>query len=67
MAGLGNPLSSMNGAAGDLGLSQGAQDQAAQIAQQAKKKKLQDQLAMKTAGAGVAPSAFQALTGIGTP
>ena len=63
----GNPLSSMNGAAGDLGLSQAAKASAQAIADAAKKKKLKDAMDMKVAGTGGQPSAFQALTGFGTP
>lgn len=67
MSSMGNPLASMNGAAGDLGLSSAAKDQANQIAQNAKKKKLQEQMNIKSAGVGGQPSAFQSLTGYGTP
>lgn len=67
MSGLGNPLASASGAAGDLGLSSAAQQSAEQIAELAKKKKLQQQADMQKAGSGGMPSAaFNALTGIGS-
>lgn len=64
--GLGNPLATMSGASDSLGLSSAAKQQAQDIADEAKKKKLQQQLDLKTAGPGGAPSAFQALTGYGS-
>lgn len=67
MAGLGNPLATIDGAIGDLGLSSAAKEQANDIANKAKKKKMQDQMDMKAAGAAGSSSAFQALTGYGTP
>lgn len=68
MSGLGNPLQSpTTGAAGDLGLGPAAQQSAEQIAELARKKKLQQQKDMANAGSGGMPSAaFQALTGIGS-
>lgn len=69
MSGLGNPLQSPTGggAAGDLGLGPAAQQSAAQIAELAKKKKLQQQMDLQKAGSGGMPSAaFNALTGIGS-
>jgi len=67
MSSMGNPLSSMNGAAGDLGLSAAAKQQANAAGELAKKKKLQEQMNLKAAGVGGQPSAFQSLTGFGTP
>ena len=67
MAGMGDPLATMNSAAGDLGLSQAAKDQAQDIANKAKKKKLEEQMNLKAGVPAVAQSAFQSLTGIGTP
>jgi hypothetical protein len=64
--GLGNPLASMSGASDSLGLSAAAKESAADIAEKARKKKLQEQMDLKTAGAGITPSAFQALTGYGS-
>lgn len=68
MAGLGNPLQSpTTGAAGDLGLGPAAMQSAEQIAELARKKKLQEQKDLKNAGSGGMPSAaFSALTGIGS-
>jgi hypothetical protein len=68
MAGLGNPLQSpTTGAAGDLGLGPAAQQSAEQIAELARKKKLQQQKDLANAGSGGMPSAaFSALTGIGS-
>lgn len=60
-----NPISSptSNGAVGDLGLSVQAQKDAADVAELARKKKLQDQAAQqKAGGAGVPNAAFQTLT-----
>ena len=65
MSGMGNPLSSMN-AAGDLGLSAAAKQSAKEIADAAKKKKLQEEMNLKAAGTGGQQSAFQALTGFGS-
>jgi hypothetical protein len=68
MSGLGNPLASPTGggAIGDLGLSNGAMQSAAAIAEAAKKKKLADDMDLKKSGSGGMPSsAFQALSGIG--
>jgi hypothetical protein len=64
--GLGNPLGSIDGASDSLGLSAAAKQSAQDIADEAKKKKLQEQLNLKTAGPGVTPSAFQSLTGFGS-
>jgi hypothetical protein len=64
--GLGNPLATMSGASDSLGLSAAAKDQAQAIADEAKKKKLQDQLAIKAGTPSATPSAFQALTGFGS-
>lgn len=64
--GLGNPLQTMSGASDSLGLSAAAKQQAQDIADAAKKKKLQEQLNIKAAGTGGQPSAFQALTGYGS-
>lgn len=62
--GLGNPLATMSGASDSLGLSAAAKQNAQDIADQAKKKKLQQQMDMNRAG--VTQSAFQALTGYGS-
>jgi hypothetical protein len=62
----GNPLTSMDGAAGDLGLSSAAKKSAQEIADAAKKKKLLDAASVKAAGVGGQPSAFQALSGFGS-
>lgn len=64
--GLGNPLQTMSGASDSLGLSAAAKQSAQDIADEAKKKKLQEQLNMKVAGPGATPSAFQTLTGFGS-
>lgn len=56
----------MSGASDSLGLSAAAKQQAQDIADAAKKKKLQEQIDLKTAGPGVTPSAFQTLTGYGS-
>lgn len=64
----GNPLASPSmGAIGDLGLSAQAQDDVAQIAERARKKKMMDEKDLANAGSGGMPSAaFGALTGMGT-
>lgn len=64
--GLGDPLSSINGASDGLGLSAAAKSSAADIAEKLKKKKLQEQSDMKAAGPGITPSAFQTLSGYGS-
>jgi hypothetical protein len=64
-----NPISSltMGAAAGDLGLSNQAQSDAAEVADRAKKKKMQDEKDAAAAGTAAAPSnAYRALTGAGS-
>lgn len=63
-----NPLSSPSmGAIGDLGLSAAAQQDAADIADKAKRKKLMDDKDLANAGSGGMPSAaFAALSGMGS-
>lgn len=63
-----NPLSSPSmGAIGDLGLSAAAQQDAADIADKARRKKLMDNKDLANSGSGGMPSAaFAALTGMGT-
>lgn len=56
----------MSGASDSLGLSSAAKQQAQDIADQVKKKKLQEQIDLKAAGSGGAASAFQTLTGYGS-
>ena len=64
----GNPLASPSmGAIGDLGLSTQAQEDVADIAEKARKKKMMDQKDLANAGSGGMPSAaFNALAGMGT-
>lgn len=64
--GLGNPLDSMSGASDSLGLSSAAKQDAQDIADRAKKKKLQEQADMKVTGGAGVQSAFQALSGFGS-
>lgn len=47
-----NPLSSASGAVGDLGLSSAAKDEANDIAEKMRKKKLMDNQSMASAGVG---------------
>lgn len=63
-----NPLASPSmGAIGDLGLSAQATQDAADIAEQARRKKAIQDKDLANAGSGGMPSAaFQALTGMGT-
>lgn len=63
----GNPLASPSmGAIGDLGLSASAQEDAAMIAEKARRKKMIDNKDLANAGSGGMPSAaFNALTGMG--
>lgn len=63
-----NPMSSPSmGAIGDLGLSSSAMQDAAAIADKARRKKQMDDKDLANAGSGGMPSAaFQALTGMGT-
>ena len=66
MSSAGNPLAPL-AAAGDLGLSLAAKKDAADIADRARKKKLQDQKDLANAGAGGMPgAAFQMLSGAGS-
>lgn len=64
--GLGNPLESMSGASDSLGLSAAAKNDAQDIADRLKKKKLQEQADMKATGGAGSQSAFQTLSGFGS-
>lgn len=62
-----NPLMSFN-AAGDLGLGRAAAEDAASIAEAARKRRMQQSKDLANAGAGGMPSAsFQALVGANIP